>query len=324
MAAHLPERRRRGQPGRPRLLPSPVREPRQARHHAVGDVVPLGPAAVAGGSRRLDVARDRRRVRDLCRHRGEGLLRRREELDHPQRDPLLHDARLRLRHQGAGPQGKRSGGQPDLPPRAARTRPRRARGAHVRRRGRARGPDRQLRRQRARHRNPARHRSRQGVVPREEPAHPGRDPRQGLRAALPRPRGRERAARGAGRLPPDLPAQRFPGRQHLHRHLRARGPRWPGLRGAEPAGQLPARRQSVAEPGAAGDLLGLAHVPRTLRVPVDPDHRERLRLQRGTGRQRRGDRPASPRLSPQPSARGASAIADGTPIDGYFLWSFID
>ena len=52
-----------GQPARARLLRPPRRRARRRRHPADGDAVPLGPAAVAGGPRRLDVARHRGAVR---------------------------------------------------------------------------------------------------------------------------------------------------------------------------------------------------------------------------------------------------------------------
>ena len=46
------------------------------RHHALGHAVPLGPAAGPRGARRLDRARDGRRLRALCGDRRQGARRR--------------------------------------------------------------------------------------------------------------------------------------------------------------------------------------------------------------------------------------------------------
>ena len=58
LAAHPADRDRRGQPGRPRLLPADRRDLPRARHHPVRDPLPLGPAAAAGGRGRAGSNRD--------------------------------------------------------------------------------------------------------------------------------------------------------------------------------------------------------------------------------------------------------------------------
>ena len=58
LVARAPDRQRRGQPGRPRLLPAHRRDLPRARRHPVRDALPLGPAAAARGRGRL--ARPRR------------------------------------------------------------------------------------------------------------------------------------------------------------------------------------------------------------------------------------------------------------------------
>ncbi len=69
LAAGAARRPRPGQPGRPRLLRPARRRAAGQRHRPLGDAVPLGPAAGAGGRRRLAEPGHRLPVRRL-RHAG--------------------------------------------------------------------------------------------------------------------------------------------------------------------------------------------------------------------------------------------------------------
>ena len=78
-----------------------------ARHRAVADALPLGPAAGAGGRRRLAGAGHRRPVRRLRRGRARRARRPGRALDHAQRAVVLGVPRLRLRRARARPPRRR-------------------------------------------------------------------------------------------------------------------------------------------------------------------------------------------------------------------------
>ena len=96
------------------------------RHRTRRHALPLGPAAVGGGLRRLAGARDRRAVRRLRGVDGREPRRPRPHLDHPQRARRLRDVRLRVRHarpgQGAAVRVVHRDAPPAARPRAGRAR----------------------------------------------------------------------------------------------------------------------------------------------------------------------------------------------------------
>ena len=107
LAAGPAARPRPGEPGRARLLRPAGRRAAGQRHRAVGDAVPLGPAAGARGRGRLAGPGHRvpvRRLRDAGLRRAAGPG---QDLDHAERAVVLGDARLRLRRARPGPAGLR-------------------------------------------------------------------------------------------------------------------------------------------------------------------------------------------------------------------------
>ena len=103
---------------------------RRARHRALADALPLGPAAGARGRGRLARARHRAAVRRLRRPGARRARRPGTRLDHDERALVLGLPRLRLRRARAGPH--RAGGvRTRRAPPAAR--PRAGRAGHPRR-----------------------------------------------------------------------------------------------------------------------------------------------------------------------------------------------
>ena len=145
--------------------------------------------------------------------------------------------------------------------------------------GRARRPDGQLRRGRARHRNAGRHRRRQGLVRRQERAHPRRHPRQGCSSttssATPTP-GLE-----GRRLRPHQPADRLPQPQH-HTATYIRGvgrplPRGFGRWKLPPTTRVPTASRLNMIPQT---IYWAPRMCQALRAQNRSTHRERLRLRR--------------------------------------------
>ncbi len=189
-----PPRRWRGQPGRSRLLLAPRRRTAGARHQALGDAVPLGPAADPRGRRRLDEPRHRVSLRGVHEHGPRGPRRPGADVDDVERAVVLGLPRLRRRRSRAGTN------------RAARCRRRRPPPAA---------------RPRSRHRGAAGRRRRAGGHHAQlQPGHRRASRRPGGRRSRPPPR---RAAQ------PDLsrpdPARRVPGRRRRRSGaVRARRP----------------------------------------------------------------------------------------------------
>ena len=87
-----------GNPAGPRLLPAAGRRAAGQRHRAVAHPLPLGPAAAAGGRRRLAGPGHRRRASPTTRRWSHDALGDRVQLlDHAQRAVVLGVPRLRLR-----------------------------------------------------------------------------------------------------------------------------------------------------------------------------------------------------------------------------------
>ena len=97
LAAGQPDGAGPANPARAGLLPPAGRRAARARHRAVADALPLGPAAGAGGRRRLAGPGHRRPVRRLRRAGRTARSATGCALDHAQRAVVLGVPRLRLR-----------------------------------------------------------------------------------------------------------------------------------------------------------------------------------------------------------------------------------
>ena len=308
---------------RARLLRPLRRRAARERHRAVRHALPLGPAAGARGPRRLDGARDRRRVRRVRRGRRRAARRPRRALDHAERAVGDRVARLR-----PGPARARPGERAPTrvaagASRAARPRPRR-RGAPPRR---ARAPQ-------------------VGITLDLIPMHPLTDSEADVAAAAPRGRdpqplvprpgpprrvpGRRARALRRRSLPPvaddDLTAIAAPidflGVNYYRRHVVQADPA-----SGEPDDR-PARGRRVHRHGLGGlpgRPLRAARPPaRRVRRAAALHHRERRRVRRraaATATSTTRERSAYLERHLDAVAR---AIDDGVPVAGYFVWSLLD
>ena len=97
VAAHPADRARAGPAEGRRLLPPPRRRAARRRHPAAPDALPLGPAPVPRGRRRLAEPRHREPLRRLRGDHGRSPRRPRLRLDRAERAAHLHDPRLPAR-----------------------------------------------------------------------------------------------------------------------------------------------------------------------------------------------------------------------------------
>ncbi len=121
LAAAAADRAGPAQPGRAGLLPAAGRRAARPGHPALGHALPLGPAAAAGGRRRLAGPGHRRAVRRLRRGRARPAEGPDPDLDHAERAVVLGLPRVRRRPPCA--RADRAGRRPGRrPPPAARAR----------------------------------------------------------------------------------------------------------------------------------------------------------------------------------------------------------